>query len=111
MLNMTTNTPTENGPATLTIWTDSIACTVERVSASGKTAWIREDKATIVSGSAHDGSARYSYERNPDGALYKVTRRTRRNGTVTWKRAGVRTSDSGWVASFGARRRHYDPHI
>ena len=103
---------------------DAHAYTVERVSASGKTAWIRRDKATILNGpnsgepdalkvdpggfAAHvSGSQRYAYERDPEGELVRVSQRTWRGKTL-WKVAGWKTTSPGGSVVFGKRSEHYD---
>jgi hypothetical protein len=79
--------------ATTSGWSDSYAHTVERVSKSGKTAWLRRDKATLMNGANSDapdklvctpggfagymdGTPRYEYAPDPNGKLTKVTLRT-----------------------------------
>lgn len=114
--------------ATHTLWTDSMAHTVVRVSASGKTAWIQRDKATLLNGMNSDaadaptftpggfaghteGVQRYKYERDPDGPVLKVTRRilkTRDGEKVIWKPVGAKTQSPGNRVSFDGRYEHYD---
>jgi hypothetical protein len=111
--------------ATYHLWSDAHAYTVERVSASGKTAWIRRDKATLLNGAnsgepdalkfspggfaGHtSGTQRWAYEPDPEGKLMKVTRRVLKSGKVIWKQAGWRTSSPGGTVSFGHRSEHYD---
>jgi hypothetical protein len=115
------NKPVVGEGATKHLYSDSHAYTVERVSPSGKTAWIRRDKATLLNGpdsgepdalkvypggfAAHTtGVQRYRYEPDPDGKLVKVTRR--QNGR--WKVSGWPTRSPGGVVTFGHRREHYD---
>ena len=121
----TTNLPVLGGAATYTVWTDSYACTVEKISPSGKTVWLRRDKAVLLNGANSDaedklhfepggfsghtsGTQRYRYENDPDGELIKVSARTLRDGRVVWKRVGQATKSLGGTARFGTRDEHYD---
>lgn len=83
--------------ATILLYTDSHAATVESVSGSGMTIKVREDRATLASGSEYSGDAQYSYERNPDGRLHTF-RFTKRG----WIGGGLR-------ALIGTRREYRDP--
>lgn len=111
--------------ATFTLWSDSYACTVVSVSKSGLKAVLQRDKATLLNGMRSDapdklqfspggfcghvsGEQRYSYERNPDGQLITVTRRTLRDGSFVWKQVGHATRSPGACAYFGRRDEHYD---
>jgi hypothetical protein len=128
---MTTNatSPFAGQAATYTVYTDSYACTVVSVSKSGKTAVVQRDKATLLNGAnsgepdalnfspggfcAHvSGVQRYSYERDPDGEKFKVSRRAVKvAGKVVgyvWKRCGHGTKSPGCSVSFGNRSEHYD---
>lgn len=118
-------TPVKNMAATVKIWTDSYACTVESVSASGKTITLRRDKAVLLNGvnsdaadklqcspggfAAHvSGTQRYSYEPNPNGELFKATLRTRRDGSTCWKQVGVGTYQQGGNVYLGIRNENRD---
>lgn len=80
-------TPQIDDGATVCHFSDRTACTVINVSASGKTIWIQEDRATLndwkpemVPGgfAAHctnNTSQRYAYERNPEGRIHRASRR------------------------------------
>ena len=91
------------------------------MSPNGKTAWLRQDKATLLNGvtsgepdalkcypggfAAHvEGTQRYEYEPNPEGRLYKVTLR----GNGKWKQVGIGTKSPGGTVTFGKRHEHYD---
>ena len=114
-------TLTVGAGATVTIFSDSHACTIERVSKSGKQVWLRQDKATLLNGvdsgepdalhsdpggfCAHvSGSQRHGYEPNPKGHSYSAT--LRQNGQ--WKLVGSRTNERGCTVCFGGRHEHYD---
>lgn len=55
---------------TFRIGSDRLACTVVKVSPSGKTVTMQRDNAKVVSGSQHDGSAKYEYEEDRNGSTY-----------------------------------------
>jgi hypothetical protein len=78
--------------ATICLYSDRKACTVIRVSDSGKTAWIQEDKAKLLNGfnsgeedalhfepggfAGHtSGTQRWECTRDPKGPKYRVSRR------------------------------------
>lgn len=98
-------TPKIGEGATLRIWTDCHACTVVKISKSGKVVWIQEDRATVVKGTTYDGSAEYTYERNPQGRIWRVS--LRKNGA--WKVSGTRSRENGMTVGFGHRREYRDP--
>ena len=54
-------------------WTDTHACTITRISPTGKTIWYKRDVAKIVSGSCQDGSAKYVFEDDPNAYENKAT--------------------------------------
>ena len=68
--------------ATTLSWTDRHAATVTKVTElSGKWKWqieVVEDKAMVISGSTHDGSAEFAFVPNTDGYanLYRMDRKT-----------------------------------
>jgi len=127
MSNANTETNTETAPvigegATYTVWTDSHAGTVVKISPNGKTAWIQLDKATLLNGHnsneadklkfspggfmGHtDGNQRYSYERDPNGEIIKATYRAKLG---IWKIAGHATRSPGGRIRFGVRRHYHD---
>jgi len=111
--------------ATFTVWTDAYACTVVEVRRNGREVVLRRDKATLLNGfnsgeadaleftpggfCGHvEGCQRYAYEPNPEGELFVVTRRTKKNKSVVWKQKGLPTKQPGGYASFGRRSEHYD---
>ena len=121
--------PTIGMGATFTLWTDCYACTVAGIKRNkagvATTVTLRRDTATLLNGfnsEATDklqfspggffghtsGEQRYSYTPNPEGELIEISRRVRRDGTVTWKKVGTGTNDQGGNARFGARHEHYD---
>jgi hypothetical protein len=118
-------TPVLGGAATYTVYTDSHAYTVIKISPNGKTVWLRQDKAVLLNGAgtgAEDaltfnpggfcghtsGRQRYAYETDLDGKVIKVSARTLRNGSIVWKACGQPTRSPGGTAYFGARHEHYD---
>ena len=60
-------TPVIGMGATELLWSDRNACTITNVQVvRGKTIiTVQGDRATVISGSSHDGSAEYSYGPNP----------------------------------------------
>lgn len=56
--------------ATMLLWSDRRACTITNVQlVRGKTiVTVQTDRTTVTAGSSHDGSAEYSYARNPHGS-------------------------------------------
>lgn len=91
--------------ATIHAWTDRYAGTVERVDfhrdGTVKRVLIREDRAIVIGGGVHDGSARYRYERETElnhGRVWNAVQR--KNGT--WH-------DGTWTIGFGHRDRYEDP--
>jgi hypothetical protein len=83
--------------ATILGWTDRYGATVVKVSPSGKTIEVQEDRARVVSGSGHDGSAVWEHTPNP-GAPRRVYRLT----TKGWRRKGQ-------ALSLGRRETYRDP--
>lgn len=84
------------------LWSDSHACTITKVSESGKTIWYRRDEAKIVKGSALDGSAEYEYSFDENGIDHKA--RLRKDG----KYRGLGTDNR---IILGVRKEYYDPHF
>lgn len=100
--------------ATHTIWTDSLAGTIVKVSKSGKSlVWQRdiaillnkdELKVSVGGFAAHvSGEQKYSYHRNPDGETCKFT--LRKNGK--WYLVGAPCGRGNYL-SIGCRSEHYD---
>lgn len=117
--------PKVGDAATFTVFTDSHACTVISVSRSGKSAVLRTDKATLLNGvesgepdamtfspggfAGHwHGRQRYAYEPDPNGRLFRVSKRTLKNGKPVWKQTGHRTQSPGCYVTFGVRAHHHD---
>lgn len=79
--------PAVGDGATICHYSDRIACTVVRISASGKTLWMREDSSTldnwkpeIVPGGfaghcVNNAEQRYIYQPNPDGRVHRASLR------------------------------------
>jgi len=106
---------------TVRVWTDADAYTVLKKTLT--TMILQEDKATLLNGfksgepdALHfspggffghtTGVQRYTYERNPEGRVIKVTRRKLKNGKVLWKEAGTRTRERGGEAREGRSKFH-----
>lgn len=85
--------PTVGMGATILLWTDRHAATIRNVLyIGGKLAvQVTRDRATVVKGSAHDGSAEYEFETTPDGHLDTFAF----NGT-TWEQYHVNPETKRW---------------
>jgi hypothetical protein len=116
---MTTINPEVGMGARFTVYTDTHACTVVSVTHNGKRAVLQRDKATLINRDelkftpggfyGHtEGNQRYAFERDTSGATYTVTRRVRRDGSVTWKQVGIGTHSQGGTARFGERIEYFD---
>jgi hypothetical protein len=80
-------TPTVGGGATVCHYSDRTACTITRISPSGKTFWMQEDIATlddwkpefIPGGFAghcvNNAEQQYVYQPNPQGAIHRASLR------------------------------------
>lgn len=77
----TTIVPEVGMGATLVMWTDRHAYTIIEVSKSGKSFKMQRDKATRIDKNGMSDSQEYSFERDPNGSIDKVT--LRRDGK--WK--------------------------
>jgi hypothetical protein len=95
--NRKVETPKVGDAATWSPYNDCYPCTVIDVSPSGKTVLVQEDHYFVVSGKWPD--LKYSYTRNPEGRVHRVT--LRRNGHY-------RPSDGAYV-TFGVRDRWENP--
>ena len=82
---MTVNVPapTVGMAATTLSWTDRHAATVTKVSALSSEVYSHEievidDKIIVISGSTHDGSAKFETVQNPEGHadIYRLERKT-----------------------------------
>ena len=107
--------PTVGMAATTLSWTDRHAATVTNVTElDGKWKWqieVVEDKALVISGSTHDGSATFAFVPNPEGYadLYRMDRKT-----GEWVRGYINRDTGKFNKSSGGlilgRRDHYvDP--
>ena len=113
------STPIVGDGANVYGYSDVYAHTVVKVSKSGDVAWIQRDKATLLNGAnsgepdalhfspggfcGHtSGTQRYSYERDPNGEILRISRR--KDGT--WRTKGAGTGASR--VRFGERRERYD---
>lgn len=122
---LTNGVPEVGGPATYIVASDAHACTVIAVDRKVTRVTLRRDKATLVNGvesgepdalkftpggfCGHtSGVQRHTYEPDPNGVEYVVTRRVRKNGDVTWKQVGHATTAPGLSAHFRCRNEHYD---
>jgi hypothetical protein len=111
--------------ATYRLATDTYACTIVEVRKNGRELVLQRDKAKLLNGfnsGAEDalvftpggfaghtsGEQRYEYERDPDGELIRVSRRTNRSGETIWVQVGHRTKSPGCRAQLGFRHEHYD---
>ena len=84
------------------LFSDSHACTITKISPSGKTIWYRRDEAKIIEGSAFDGSAKYEYSFNENGYDYKATLR---------KDGKYRATGTDSYIVLNCRHEYYDPHF
>lgn len=82
------------------LFTDCHACTITKVSPSGKTIWYRNDIATVVEGSCQDGSAKYEYRFDDNGCEKKATLR---------KDGYYRATGTNYVLALNVRCEYYDP--
>lgn len=96
--------------ATILGWTDRNPATIVETFKVGKTQYIgiTADEYKVISGSMHDGSAKYEFATRPDG--YRTYYR-KRNGR--WEE--TRKNDAGrWIKAgggirIGERAKWYDP--
>lgn len=99
--------PALNEGATILMHSDRRAATVVAIrryttgpkKGQAREVIVRADKATVISGSAHDGSAQYEHTYDPDGTDL-VFHRTRK---------GAWTSKSGDSLAIGFRQTYRDP--
>lgn len=88
--------------ATMLLWSDRSACTITNVQeVRGKTiVTVQTDFATVVAGSTHDGSAEYSYARNPRGGEYHF----RREDDGRWQQVIINIKTGRWGKVNGGGR-------
>lgn len=89
--------------ATICYHSDCYPATIIDVSASGRRITVRQDKAHVVKGSEHDGSAEYIYEPDEDG--HQMTFSLRKDGR--WRVVGAKSP----TLTLGIRRKYRDPHF
>lgn len=111
---MTSNKEPQVGDgATFTIATDSHACTIIEVNRNGREVVLQQDRAIRTDNNGMSDCQDYRFERNPNGALYRVSKRTLKNGKgeiirVVWKQVGHPTRSPGCYASLGGRHEYHD---
>jgi hypothetical protein len=88
--------PTVGSGATLVMWSDTHAYTVSRVSASGKSFWMKRDNAERVDHNGMSDSQDYRYTPQPDAPEEHV-RMTKRGWMCR-----------GQLVRVGYRREYYD---
>lgn len=94
---ISTKTP-EVGMGATEVWhSDRHACTVTRISKSGKTFWMKRDTATRTDSNGMSESQSYSYTPNPEAPEIRVN--MTKDG---WRTTG---GQKVWV---GVRDEHYD---
>ncbi len=82
--------------ATLVMWTDTYPYTITRVSDSGKSFWMKEDRAIRTDSNGMSECQEYRYEQNPDAPEEMV--RMTKNGWIC----------RGMIVRVGYRRKYYD---
>jgi hypothetical protein len=98
---------------TILKWTDRDAATIFRVFQVGKATIIetRDDHTRCISGSAHDGSAKYEHKINVKG----FARHFRRRDNGMWGEVIKNQASGRWILSgrnglrIGERDTYYDP--
>jgi len=122
---MENHEPRVGDGATYTVWSDSFACTVIEVRRNGREAVLQRDKAVLLNGMnsgepdalvAHPGgfcahvtgTQRYKYEKDPEGEIFRVSKRTLKSGRIVWKLVGKPTKSPGGFATFSGRSAHHD---
>ena len=85
--------------ATMLLWSDRCACTIINVQqVRGKTiVTVQTDRATVTAGSSHDGSAEYSYARNPQGSEHHF----RRKNDGRWQQVVINRQTGRWGKASG----------
>lgn len=80
-------------------YSDRGACTIFRVSESGKTIWMRRDEAIRTDKNGMSDSQQYTYAPNPEGIEYKASLR---------KDGNWRLSKQNERVVLGVRRAYHD---
>jgi len=91
-------------PCTFGYGSDCYPAHIERISASGKTVWIKEAIAVPDEDNGYDYFSNQVYIISPseDGKVIKVSKR--KNGQ--WKLSGTEST-----VFFGSARKYHDPHF
>ena len=84
------------------LFSDSHACTITKVSESGKTIWYRNDIAKVIAGSSQDGSAKYEYTFDENGYDKKATLR---------KDGNYRATGTDYFIVINHKEEYFDPHF
>jgi hypothetical protein len=100
---MKSSKPKAGEGATLYVGSDRYAYTVERVSDSGKTCWIREDDAVRTDNNGQCEVQKYEYKQNPTGELIRCFLNQRKEWVAT-RRYGCKCP-----VRFGERSAYRDP--
>lgn len=95
-----TKFPVVGDGVTVFHYTDRSAGTVERISPSGKTVWIRPDRAIRKDRNGMSESQQYAYEPVEDAKLMRAT--LRKDGQ--WRLSGY----MGYKVAFGFRDAYHD---
>jgi hypothetical protein len=89
--------------ATWNSGSDCYPCTIIAKSKLGKRITIQDAEDKVISGSQHDGSAKYEYKANPAGRIQAAT--YRKDGVYRLQGYG-----KGYgIVNIGFYRRYYDP--
>ncbi len=99
--------------ATILGWTDRHAATITKVWRSSKTGplylIVKEDTATVIKGSIHNGTAEYSYAPNPQGSETYFRQRKDGQWQATAFNGKRYVKVEGYGLRIGEREEHYDP--
>lgn len=91
-------------------WTDKYPVTLVEVLSPSRVV-VQDANATIISGSAQDGSAEYKYEPNPKGSKEVYSLRIGKNGLVdVWVKVGE-SRKGGMRLVLGQYEKYEDPHF
>ena len=108
--------PEVNMAATTLSWTDRHAATVTKVTELTSKVWsyeinVVEDKALVIAGSTHDGSATFAFVPNPEGYadIYRMDRKTNAwvRGFINNKTGRFQKTTGGLI--LGKRDHYVDP--
>jgi hypothetical protein len=104
--------PQPGDPATILAWTDRYAGTVLYV--DGDRIGIQRDRAVLVSGPEHDGSAQYDFRRDYNGRVFhfEMTRDGFRETLRTGPHGLCREQDGqGYGLVIGEKEEWHDPRL